>query len=76
LARSSWLLPGSSMRSSCLPRCACIWSLGAGDALSAQVVSGVLLWLLRDRERDRMEFCKGYLLTLNPGMSGQNIKKE
>jgi hypothetical protein len=44
-ARSSWLLPGSSTRSSYPPRCARVWSLGAGDALSAQVVRRVLLWL-------------------------------
>ena len=35
-AMSSWrLLPGSSARSSCPPRCAHVWSLGAGDALRA-----------------------------------------
>jgi hypothetical protein len=44
--RSSWLLPGSS---TCLlypPRCAGVWSLGAGDMLSmqiAQVVDSVVV---------------------------------
>ena len=39
-----------------LLRSARVWSLGVGDALSAQVVGGVLLWLLRDCERNRVGF--------------------
>jgi hypothetical protein len=48
-----WLLPGSSACSSCPPRCACVQSLGAGDARRAgcavccDVVVAAAPWELR-----------------------------